>query len=124
MSWQDVDVTDAMQPGSGLTLEGPQERPATFPTRLDGMLTEADAIEIWIARWLRLRRGEILKRYPGDPSRLYQVWWGERFPASRGKAQAEFERRYPWAADRTAFGYRRIPRIGLAQQGDQHELFE
>jgi hypothetical protein len=87
-------------------------------------LTERDAIEIWIARWLRLKRKEILKQYPGDPSRLYAIWWGERFPHSRAKARVEFEKRYPWARDRTDFGYRRIPRVVAVRPGHQGRLFD
>src|SRR5262245_39563563 len=34
-------------------------------------LTEQDAIDIWIARWLRIRRKDILLRYGCDPRRLY-----------------------------------------------------
>jgi hypothetical protein len=73
-------------------------------------LTEADAIEIWVARWLRVRRKDLVSRYGCDPRRLYEVWWGERFPAAREKAADVFRERYPALVDRTAFGYRRIPR--------------
>ena len=50
------------------------------------MLTEADAMEIWIARWLRIRRKVLMALYHCDSSRLYEIWWGDRFPASRRKA--------------------------------------
>ena len=86
-------------------------------------LTEADAIEIWIARWLRIRRKDLVQRYACDPRRLYEIWWGERFPAARDKAAALYRQRYPSRADHTDFGYRRIPRAGRA--GDhQLSLFE
>ena len=84
-------------------------------------LTEADAIDIWIARWLRIRRKDLVTRYGCDPRRLYEIWWGERFPASREKAMQLFEERYPGLSDRTHFGYRRIPRV-VPPQG-QLELF-
>ncbi len=76
------------------------------PTRL----READAIAIWIARWLRVPLKVLTGRYQCDSRRLYEIWWGERFPGSRAKAEAEFRARYPSLADRTSYGYRRIPR--------------
>lgn len=106
----------------------------TLPASLDGQtgavtdraegrpLREADAIEIWIARWLRVPVKELSARMVCDSRRLYAVWWGERFPASRAKAEAEFRRRFPGLADRTSYGYRRIPRV--APQDGQMGLFE
>ncbi len=73
-------------------------------------LTEADAIEIWIARWLRVPRKELIRRYGCDSRRLYEIWWGDRYPGSRAKAAEAFRARYPAMTDRTVFGYRRIPR--------------
>lgn len=78
-------------------------------------LTEADAVEIWIARWLRIRRKDLVARYGCDSRRLYEVWWGERFPASREKAMQLFKQRYPGRIDRTHFGYRRIPRKAASE---------
>jgi hypothetical protein len=37
-------------------------------------LTETDAVDIWIARWLRIRRKALLARYGCDPRRLYEIW--------------------------------------------------
>ena len=73
-------------------------------------LTEKDAVDIWIARWLRVRQKDLLTRYNCDSRRLYEIWWGERFPASRRKAADLFRERHPGHTDRTDFGYRRIPR--------------
>ena len=74
-------------------------------------LTEADAIDIWIARWLRIRRKDLLARYGCDPRRLYEIWEGKRFAGSRAKALALFRERHPSLADRIDFGrHRRIPR--------------
>jgi hypothetical protein len=84
-------------------------------------LTEADAIEIWIARWLRIRRKDLVARYDCDSRRLYEIWWGDRFPASREKAMQLFAQRYPGLNDRTHFGYRRIPRKVVG--GEQLALF-
>ena len=92
--------------------------PAERPQRV---LSEADAIDIWIARWLRIRRKDLVQRYGCDPRRLYEIWWGERFPASREKAMQLFGERYPGLADRTHFGYRRIPRT--VEVRGQLELF-
>ena len=75
------------------------------------LLKESDAVDIWIARWLRVRRKDLLARYQCDPRRLYEIWQGERFPASRKKALTLFSERYPGLLDRIDFGaHRRIPR--------------
>jgi len=37
-------------------------------------LGETDAVDIWIARWLRVRRKELVARYGCDPRRLYEIW--------------------------------------------------
>lgn len=87
-------------------------------------LSEADAIEIWIARWLRIRRRDLVARYGCDSRRLYEIWWGERYPASRAKAAELFRERYPALVDRTSFGYRRIPRIAPVPDGRQLCLFD
>jgi len=74
-------------------------------------LSEQDAIDIWIARWLRLRRKDILVRYGCDPRRLYEIWEQHRFVGSRDKALACFRARYPGLTDRVDFGpHRRVPR--------------
>jgi hypothetical protein len=85
-------------------------------------LREADAIEIWIARWLRVPLKVLIGRYRCDSRRLYEVWWGERFPGSRAKAEAEYRTRYPGLADRTSYGYKRIPRERPGES--QLEFFE
>jgi hypothetical protein len=74
-------------------------------------LTEADAIDIWIARWLRIRRKDLLARYGCDPRRLYEIWEEKRFCGSRAKAAELFAARHPGLIDRIDFGpHRRIPR--------------
>ena len=74
-------------------------------------LTAADAIDIWIARWLRIRRKDLLIRYGCDPRRLYEIWEEKRFPGSRAKAAELFATRYPTLTDRIDFGpHRTIPR--------------
>jgi hypothetical protein len=72
-------------------------------------LSEADAIDIWIARWLRIRRKDLLLRYGCDPRRLYEIWEERRFVGSRAKALAVFHDRHPGLAERIDFGlHRRI----------------
>lgn len=97
---------------------------SSFPPALPGpaRLSEADAVEIWIARWLRVPLKALVARYRCDSRRIYEVWWEERFPASRAKAEAEFRRRHPSLRDRTSYGYRRIPRTVPAT--GQMGLFE
>ena len=74
-------------------------------------LTERDAVDIWIARWLRIRRKELVFRYACDPRRLYEIWEEKRFPGSRDKARALFTERYPGLVDRIDYGpHRAIPR--------------
>lgn len=73
-------------------------------------LNRADAIEIWIARWLRVSRKDLVARYGCDPRRLYDIWWGLKFPGSREEAARVFADRHPGLVDRTVFGYRKIAR--------------
>jgi hypothetical protein len=99
-------------------VEAPSHGP-TAPRRL----TEGDAVDIWIARWLRIRRKDLLIRYGCDPRRLYEVWEGTRFPGSRDKALELFRERYPALVDRIDYGpHRRIPRGVPAEL--QPSLFE
>ncbi len=94
------------------------------PAREKRTLTEADAVEVWIARWLRHRRADIVRRFACDPRRIYEIWEGKRYPASRARALREFEARYPDLVDRVDFGnHRRIPRLTSADP-DQLALFE
>ncbi len=73
-------------------------------------LTEDDAIDIWIARWLRIRPVDLQRRYACDPRRLYEIWEETRFPGSRASALAEFQRRFPGLEPRFDPGpHRRIP---------------
>jgi hypothetical protein len=81
--------------------------------RFGQQIREDEAVEIWIARWLRVRRKDILARYGCDPRRLYDIWEGKRFPASRDKALAAFTERWPELLDRVDTSpHRRIPRPG------------
>lgn len=85
------------------------------------MLTEADAIDIWIARWLRIRRRELIRRYGCDPRRLYEIWQEDRFAGSRAKALEVFLSRYPFLADRIDPGPH--IRTSKAAHPDQLQLF-
>lgn len=110
-----------------LDLPVPSVSTTPKPGAADGVvatraLTETDAIDIWLARWLRVPIKQLVGRYGCDSRRLYEIWWGEKFPRSRAKAEVLFAARYPAAVDRTAFGYRRIPR-GSDHDKSQQELF-
>jgi hypothetical protein len=85
-------------------------------------LTEADAIDIWIARWLRIRRKDLLDRYGCDPRRLYEIWEGARFAGARAKALEVFQDRYPGLIDRVDFGPHH--RLSRADDPSQLSLFE
>ena len=91
---------------SSFELPSPKQAEAPRP------LKENDAIDIWIARWLRIRRKDLLLRYQCDPRRLYEIWEEKRFPGSRAKALALFNERFPGLSDRVDFGlHRRIPKV-------------
>lgn len=84
-------------------------------------LTADDAVDIWIARWLRVPRRVLCKRYGCDPRRLYEVWEQTKFAGSRDKAVAIFSARYPTLQDRIDFGpHRRSPK---ALPPEQMSLF-
>lgn len=85
-------------------------------------LTENDAIDIWIARWLRVRRRDLLARYGCDPRRLYEIWQEERFLGSRAKAIELFRQRHPGLVDRIDYG--RHHRVSRTVHPDQLSLFE
>ncbi len=86
-------------------------------------LTECDAIDIWIARWLRVRRKDLIQRYCCDPRRIYEIWEETRFPGSRATALEVFSARFPTLCDRVDLGpHRRIPL--RTQHPDQLALFD
>lgn len=98
--------------------------PASPPTAAGTRrpLTEADAIDIWIARWLRVRRIDLCRRYQCDPRRIYEIWEGLKFPAARDKAWDIFRSRYPGLVDRIDSSlHKRIPR---GRHPDQLALFD
>lgn len=95
------------------------EPPQNPPRRINS----DDAVDIWIARWLNIRRVDILRRYACDPRRLYEIWQGDRFPESRERALKVFKQRYPTLLDRIDFGnHKRFPRA--AKSPDQLALFD
>ncbi|MGI9404296.1 MAG: hypothetical protein ACR2OF_07305 [Hyphomicrobium sp.] len=85
-------------------------------------LTEADAVQIWIARWLRVRRSDLVRRYGCDSRRLYEIWEEVRFAGTRDKAAQLFAARYPSLIDRVDYGPHR--RISRGTHPDQLALFE
>jgi hypothetical protein len=92
-----------------------QDRVASAPVESSGSvprrLSEVDAIDIWIARWLRIRRKDLIVRYACDPRRLYEIWEEKRYAGSRDRALELFRQRYPTLLDRIDWGpHRRIPR--------------
>jgi hypothetical protein len=85
-------------------------------------LTHGDAVEIWIARWLRTPQRQLLARYGCDPRRLYEIWQEDKFPGSRDAALAELFARFPTTRDRFDPGaHRPIPR---SSHPDQLALFD
>ena len=95
------------QVGQAPVAQAPLASTSAAPRRL----SEADAIDIWIARWLRIRRKDLIARYGCDPRRLYEIWEEKCFPGSRGKALERFRERHPTLLERIDCGlHRRIPR--------------
>ena len=92
------------------------------PEREARPLTEVDAVDIWIARWLKIRCRDLVRRYACDPRRLYEIWEGTRFPGARDKALELFRQRYPSLLDRVDFGPHH--RISRTPHPDQLGLFE
>lgn len=85
-------------------------------------LTEADAIDIWIARWLRIRRSDLVRRYGCDPRRLYEIWEEVRFAGTRDMALQIFAVRYPSLIERVDYGPHR--RLSRGSHPDQLVLFK
>jgi hypothetical protein len=73
-------------------------------------LTEDDAVDMWIARWLRIQPVDLQRRYARDPRRPYEIWDESYFPGSRAWALEEFHSRFPGLEARFDPGpHRRIP---------------
>jgi hypothetical protein len=96
--------------------------PVQLPKPAVKALTEADAIDIWIKRWLRVRVTDIRKHYGCDSRRLYEVWEQSKHPAARAKAELLFRTRYPGIVDRIDYGAHR--RVSKENHVDQLGLFE
>jgi hypothetical protein len=98
------------------------DHPPPAPAPAVRPLTHADAVDIWIARWLKVRRRDLLQRYGCDPRRLYEIWQEDRFAGSRDAALAVFRDRYPFLTDRIDAGpHTRVPKT---PHPDQLQLFE
>lgn len=52
----------------------------------NGRLTEDEAIEGTIERWMGAKVRDLSSKYDVDPRRWYEVWQGQVFPDSRKKA--------------------------------------
>jgi hypothetical protein len=85
-------------------------------------LSEADAIEIWHARWLRIRPADLIRKYGCDPRRLYEIWEETTFKGSRAKALARFVDKHPGLLDRVNPGAH-LRRPLRAASPDQLSLF-
>jgi hypothetical protein len=108
-----------------LFVEQPIDQPP-LPTQVPEApareLTAADAVEIWLARWMKTPRKRICARYGCDPRRIYEVWEGTRLPASRALALERLRAEYPGlAASVDSSRHRRIPR---GRHPGQLELFD
>lgn len=119
MFWRDQ--SGSVRSKSSLRLS-PMAVAFSSPIASPRQLSADDAVDIWIARWLRIRRKDLLERYGCDPRRLYEIWEEQRFAGSRERAVALFRERYPYLIDRVDYGpHRRLPRT---VHPDQLALFE
>ena len=85
-------------------------------------LTLDDAVDIWLARWLRTPRKLLLARYGCDPRRLYEIWEETHFVGSRDTALNQLRERFPSMVERVDSGaHRRIPKT---PHPNQLRLFE
>jgi hypothetical protein len=84
------------------------------PTRLSAK----DAIDIWLAHWLKIPHGQIIQRYNVDARRIYEVWWEEAFIGSRQTAWAKLLADHPERA--TSIDNGRLPRFERHPERDQH----
>ncbi len=92
------------------------DSPPTAITRRP--LTEDDAVDIWIARWLRVRPKELVRRYACDPRRLYEIWEEIRFPGTRTRALKLLAERYPGVEARIDPG----PHRRISNEADPRQL--
>ena len=84
-------------------------------------LSEDDAVDIWIARWLRIRPKDLVRRYACDPRRLYEIWEETRFAGSRSRALEKLRQQFPGLEGRIDPGpHRRQP---IRVHPDQLNLF-
>jgi hypothetical protein len=104
------------------TLMPPTLVPVQAPKPAVKALSEADAIDIWIMRWMRIRVTDIRKRYGCDSRRLYEVWEQTKHPAARSKAEAKFRIEHPGIVDRIDYGAHK--RVSKEESPDQLGLFE
>jgi hypothetical protein len=84
-------------------------------------MTEDDAVQIWLARWLKIRPKDLQRRYACDPRRLYEIWEESKFPGSRAKALELLRVRYPYLEARIDPGAHR--RVSLHPDPRQLQLF-
>lgn len=101
------------------TIPGTMFLDAPKPVVAQRSLTEDDAVDVWLARWLRIRPKDLIRRYGCDPRRLYEVWEGSRFPEARERALGLLRERYPDLESRIDPGnHRRFSREADARQLD------
>lgn len=81
-------------------------------------LTESDAVDIWMARFLRVRPKDLVRRYACDPRRLYEIWEETRFPGTRAAALDLLNERYPSVRGRFDPG----PHRRIANEPDPRQL--
>lgn len=94
------------------------EPPRSGPPR---RLTEDDAVAIWLARFLKVRPKELVRRYQCDPRRLYEIWEEARFPGTRAKALDLLRERHPGLEERIDPGPHQ--RFSKAADPRQMDLF-
>ena len=63
--------------------------------------SDAEAIEIWIARWNKTKVQDLIAKYKKNTFRFYEVWKEEVNPGTRLKAFEQLKRENPKLASQT-----------------------
>ena len=82
-----------------------------------------NSVMYWVGRELGLKQRRIEAKFDVDPRRLFEVWSGERYPASRDHAIRIFNLLFPKRPPKYGFEfhvprYRRVNRKQLDLFGD------
>ncbi|MGS4887180.1 hypothetical protein [Roseibium sp. MB-4] len=87
----------------------------------NGRLTEQEAINGTIERWLGAKVRDLSSKYDVDPRRWYEVWRGEAYPNARSQAYEILADKYPEIAKETDPSFLK-PKFKMVPRGDSKQL--